>query len=171
MPKKTIDLMAPLRKSGGGARRTARKSGADVGIEVRGSLEIVLDDEALAMNLAQHLSDAVRGDIDANQFPVDEETRARRARKPVADRYPGGYYADPSGPYGTDSGYLRDNIKASLDSGKSAFVGIPKIRQKAAFILRLISKTVKNMSGARARKAVDLSLIDALTMSIKGTKR
>ena len=169
MAKKVTDLMAPFRATEDAARRqSARGSNIDAEIQIRGKLQVEIDDGAIALSLAQHLAQAIEGEIDANKFQPSEETRARRARRASVGRYPGGFSANPEGPYGTDSGYLRENIKASIDSGNVAFVGIPKERQKAAFVLRRISKTAEEGINSKAAPEVKESLENILRKMVVG---
>ena len=165
---KPTDLLAPFRDLEKQAKRS--KGVAQVNVKIKGGLFLDTDGSVPSFSVATLLADAIKGDIEANQFPVLERTRRRRTRSlrtPQQGRYLQGYQPNPNGPYGTDSGYLRDNIKAALAKGNTAFVGIPRNRQKAAFVLRRISKEAERPSP----KAINRGLLRALKAMVGKDKR
>ena len=124
-----------------------------------------LDPGRHALTVAGLIMEGIANNLDSAKLPTRAITRQRRSnyRNPgsVADRalikkrYPGKYQADPQGYYGVDSGFLRDQLTKNLKlvrKGDKAdvFAGIPRIRQKAAFVIRDVDPdTGKLSAGAK----------------------
>lgn len=152
---KPIDLLAPFRdlqKAEAQSRR--RSSMAGVEVQIRGKLELDLDAaKRISTTLAAEMVAEAKGEIASGALgSVDEQTLERRQRtirtqdgrfrsRTLRDqeRYPGGYQPNPaSRTYGKDSGLLYDSIKASVEKRGDAAVIVPKSRQRAGFMRRIL---------------------------------
>jgi len=146
-----------------------------------------LDPGAHAMNIASIVLGVIEEGLDSSTWPVSAPTQERRARARKSGnhrqrgqkRYPAGYTAGTYHHYGKDSGYLQDSLFKNVklvQAGDKADVlaGIPKIRQKAAFVIREINPDTHELRGAGAKalaRAVKISADRALANSLQKAKK
>jgi hypothetical protein len=170
----TIDIMAPFRALAERAAEQA-KLGKAFEIEFKGTIELDPEvAEEAPFSLAALLVSNIKHEVAQSALPVSQATRERRARslKGAAQegRYPAGFVPNPNGPYGQDSGYLLSVLQANLDANKKdAFVGIPKERAKAAFVLRRLSPTARG--GPELAAAVHSSMAKLTRDLVRKTVR
>ena len=164
---KNDDLLEPFRKAAKEAATRIAAGETGVDIVVKGPLIIDQEEAALApITLGALIVQRIKDEMTSSTLLPQHETIERRKRALKSGvhndqgtpRYPGGYQARPQGAYGDDSGYLRTALTLNVREGKAdVFAGIPKNRQKAAFIIRRVSPTAgAELPGAVARTTTEL---------------
>jgi hypothetical protein len=168
------DLLEPFRKA---AKEAATKlqAGESVDIVVKGPLLVDIEEaETAPLTLGALIVARIKREMQGSALLPQQPTIERRRRAQVSGihndngrpRYPGGYKANPNTPYGFDSGYLHDLLTVNVENKKGdVFAGIPKIRGKAAFIMRRISPT----AGSELPQAVQETTIQLVRTIVRKT--
>lgn len=126
---------------------------------------VALDEGRNTLTLAQLLIAHITDETEKNPLPVATTTRVRRRQylhpteaadaAKIKQRYPGSWRPEPNGSFGVDSGYLLDSLMKSLKKVEAGdkvdvFAGLPRNRQKAAFVLRGIKPNGALDAGSNA---------------------
>jgi hypothetical protein len=155
------------------------------------SAAVVLDPAEATLNIATLLLEHIAEETRQSPLPVSSATRDRRWHyahpndkadsSKIDARYPGKYQPDPyGGSYGVDSGYLLDSLVRNMKQVESGdrdraklLAGIPRNRQKAAFVLRGIKPNgaLDRSSNEVLRKAIERWSRETISNDLARLKR